>query len=88
MAFSSGPALVYKYFPVFNRFKYSFIYALSRALVYVVTSFGLVYLTEFFGHWGSGALLILAAIVYIYSLKQFEALAALAPQKKLLNLPV
>ena len=38
-------AVIYKYFPVFRRFtNASLIYALSRAIMYIVTSFGLVYL--------------------------------------------
>lgn len=51
-AFPAIPVF-YKHFPVFKRFTCaSLTYATSRALMYVVTSFGLVYLTEYFSHWG------------------------------------
>ncbi len=46
-------AIFYIYFPIFKRFTYaSFLYALSRALVYIITSFGLVALTYYFNNWG------------------------------------
>lgn len=45
--------IFFAHFPVFKRFTCaSMIYALSRALMYVVTSIGIVYLTEKFNHYG------------------------------------
>ena len=45
--------IFFKHFPVFRRFTCaSLIYALSRGLMYVITSIGLVYLTEKFNHYG------------------------------------
>jgi MFS family permease len=45
--------IFFKHFPVFKRFTCaSLIYALSRGLMYVITSVGLVYLTEKFNHYG------------------------------------
>ena len=42
-----------KYFPIFRRFTaVTFGYALSRAAMYIIISFGLVYLTEWFGFYG------------------------------------
>lgn len=46
-------SIVIKHFSVLNRFtSVSFIFALTRAIVFVITSFGIVYLTEWFGHYG------------------------------------
>jgi len=57
---SAGVLLIH--FPVFKRFTYtSFIYAFSRALMYIITSFGMVYLTEYLGH--KGLLLIMVPMI-------------------------
>ena len=62
-------------FPVFKRFTYtSFIYALTRASMYVLTSFGLVYLTEMLGHWGLWFILIPCALSFWWGIKHFETL--------------
>lgn len=66
---SEFPAIpiFYKSFPVFKRFTYaSFIYASSRAAMYVISSFGLVYLTERFNN--LGLLMIVIPIIIGYSL--------------------
>ena len=48
----SDPILI-KHFPVFKRFTAAtFGYALSRAIMYIFISFGLVYLTDWFGYYG------------------------------------
>ena len=48
----STPILI-KHFPIFRRFTAAtFGYALSRAVMYILISFGLVYLTEWFGYYG------------------------------------
>ncbi|WP_017442328.1 hypothetical protein [Rickettsia gravesii] len=40
-------------FPVFKRFLYtSVIFATSRALMYALASFGVVFLTNYFAYWG------------------------------------
>lgn len=66
---SEFPAIpiFYKSFPVFKRFTYaSFIYASSRTAMYVISSFGLVYLTERFNN--LGLLMIVIPIIIGYSL--------------------
>ncbi|WP_417905263.1 MFS transporter [Candidatus Tisiphia endosymbiont of Micropterix aruncella] len=64
-----------KHFPVFKRFTYtSVIYALSRALVYVITSFSFVYLVEYFGNWGILFVVIPIIIGFILGLSRFEKL--------------
>ncbi|WP_245969186.1 MFS transporter [Candidatus Rickettsia colombianensi] len=75
--FCDTPAMpiFYRHFPVFKRFTYtSFIYALSRAMMYVLTSFGLIYLTEFFGHWGMLVIMIPISIGFMFGLNHFEKL--------------
>lgn len=70
------PILI-KHFPVITRFTYtSFIYALSRAIVYVITSFGLVYLTAWFGHIGVSFILLPIAGGFLWGVTHFEKLEA------------
>lgn len=82
----SAPAtsIFLKYFPIFKRFTYtSVLYALSRALMYVITSFGAVYLTEKFGHWGISIIMIPLSLSFMYGLHHFEKLerANIDPEK-------
>ncbi|ABE05114.1 MFS-type transporter [Rickettsia bellii RML369-C] len=68
-------AIFYKHFPVFKRFMHtSFIFAMSRALMYIITSFGLAYLTEYFGYWGILMIMIPVTIGYYLGLRHFENL--------------
>lgn len=63
------------YFPVFRRFTCeSFAYAASRALVYVLTSVSLVYLTNAFGHYGLWFVMIPASLMFVWGLNHFEKL--------------
>lgn len=72
---SPATSIFYKYFPVLKRFTYiSFTYALSRAVIYVITSFGLVYLTKFHGSWGTLIITIPVFMGYIFGLGHFEQL--------------
>ena len=64
-----------KQMPVHRRFTASgFIYASSRALTYIITSFGIVYLTEIFGHWGLLFITIPLCTSYLLSINYFEKL--------------
>lgn len=75
--FMGAPAMpiFYKHFPIFKRFTYTtFAYALSRAFIYITTSFGLVYCTKFLGNWGTLFIIIPTAISFIYALNHFEKL--------------
>ncbi|MFK7973770.1 MAG: MFS transporter [Rickettsiaceae bacterium] len=73
----SAPAtpIFYKHFPVFRRFTMScMMYALGRAVMFVITSYGLVFLIDIYGNWG---LLILATPIllgYKFALSHFEKL--------------
>ncbi len=77
VALGSHPAdpLFIKHFPVFRRFtNTSFLYALSRALVYIFTSFGLFYLTKTFGQWGLWGIMGPVALGFYWSVRYFEKL--------------
>lgn len=79
-------SVLFSHFPVFTRFRYaSFIYALSRACMYIVTSFGLVYLENQFGNWGLLFIMVPTIIGYYWGRKHFEQLeirAGYYPQKQ------
>lgn len=63
------------HFSVLRRFtSISFIYALTRALMYVITSFGLVYLTEWFGHYGLWFIILPVATGYLWGVNHFKKL--------------
>ncbi len=68
-------SVFFKHFPVFRRFTYaSLVYALSRASMYIITSFGLVYLIEYLGHWGLWVIILPAIIGYAYGIYYFDRL--------------
>ncbi|WP_198027145.1 MFS transporter [Candidatus Paracaedibacter symbiosus] len=77
LAPDSAPAIpvFLVHLPVSRRFTYaSFTYALSRAFMYIVTSFGLIYLTTWFGHWGLWLVFVPSIIVFLLGVKHFEQL--------------
>jgi len=63
----------------------SLIYASSRASTYIFTSFGVVYLTECFGHWGLLVITIPLCVLFLMSIRHFEKLEGLRPDKSLRN---
>ena len=78
-------SVLFIHLPIFTRFRYaSFIYALSRALMYVITSFGLIYLIEYLGNWGLLVIMLPATVGYAFGRRHFEQLEIAAgnyPQK-------
>ena len=75
--FMGTPAIpiFYKHFPIFKRFTYAtFTYALSRAFIYVITSFGLVYFSSFFGHYVVLVVMLPTAALFRYGIYHFEML--------------
>jgi MFS family permease len=67
-------AVFYKHFPIFKRFRYSsFMHAISKILVYVVTSFGLVYLTEI-SYYGVLVIMVPLGVLFLLSVSHFEEL--------------
>ena len=72
---SPAAAIFYVHFPVFKRFTYaSFLYALSRALVYIITSFGLVALTYYFNNWGLLIIMLPVILGFSFGIFYFEKL--------------
>ncbi|WP_367363773.1 MFS transporter [Candidatus Tisiphia endosymbiont of Nedyus quadrimaculatus] len=64
--FPANP-IFYRAFPIFKRFSYaSFTFAISRALMSVVTSFGIVYLIEYLGNYG--LLVVMLPIITLYGI--------------------
>ena len=79
----SDPIFI-KHFPVFRRFTaVTFSYALSRAVMYVIISFGLVYLTECFGYYGIWVIGIPIALLWIRAIYYYESL-----EKEIGNYPL
>ncbi len=76
-------SIYYKHFPVFKRFSCASLpFAISRSLMYVVTSFSVVYLTEYWHHWGIMIILLPVCIGFAFGLFHFEKL-----EKKAGNYP-
>lgn len=64
-----------KHFPVFKRFTAaSFVYALSRAIMHVVTSFSLVYLTELLGYYGLWLIMLPVIFGHLWGVHHFKML--------------
>ena len=82
-------AILFVHFPVFKQFTYAnFMYALSRASMYVITSFGLIYLVKIMGNYGLLIIFIPMVIGFWFGVLHFERLEKEAgnyPQKQLLN---
>ena len=63
------------YFPVYRRFTYaSYLYAGARAIMYIITSFGLIYLNEAFGDMGLLVLMVPVSLGFLWSVHHFEKL--------------
>jgi MHS family proline/betaine transporter-like MFS transporter len=64
--------LMIGYFPILKRFTSSSVmYAFSRISVYLITSFGLVYLTSYFGNWGVWLVMVPISLLYLYGAEFF-----------------
>lgn len=68
-------AVFFSHFPVNKRFtSISLIYSISRAFMYVITSFGLVYAVEYWGFGGILIIMIPLCAGYCWSVYHFEKL--------------
>ena len=68
-------AVLIYHLPTWRRFTYSsFLYALSRALMYVLISFGLIYLTRSFNHYGLWLITLPVSFGFLYGVRHFEGL--------------
>ncbi len=71
-------SIFYKQFPVFKRFRcVSISCAMVKATMYVVVSFGLIYLIDHFGNWGLLILFVPFLVAYWFGLRHFEILEKL-----------
>lgn len=67
--------IFFKYFPVHKRFTYSsMLYAVSRAIMYVCTSFGFVYLTDLLGNYGMWLIVLPVSLGFLWGINHFEKL--------------
>ncbi|WP_341748969.1 MFS transporter [Candidatus Tisiphia endosymbiont of Sialis lutaria] len=74
----SAASIFYKQFPVFKRFRcVSISFAMVKAIMYVVVSFGLVYLIKYFGNWGIAMFFVPFMVAYGFGLYHFETLERL-----------
>lgn len=63
------------HFPIYRRFTYaSFLYAVARALMYIIISFGLIYLGKYFGAFGLWFITLPVAVAFLYGVFHFEKL--------------
>ena len=68
-------AILLKHFPIYKRFTYtSFMYALSRAMIYMITSFSFVYLVELFHDWGLLIIMVPTSLAFLWGVYHFETL--------------
>ncbi|MBY0533962.1 MAG: MFS transporter [Rickettsiaceae bacterium] len=76
--------IFYKYFPVLQRFTYvTFTYAFARALIYIITSFGLVYCSAFFGSWSIIIIMLPITVIFVIAILHFVMLENISLFKKL-----
>lgn len=74
MDIAPASAICMRLFPVLRRFTYSgFIYALSRSLLFALTSFGTVFVTEYLGHYGLFVFIVPMIIAYYIGLNFLES---------------
>ena len=67
--------IFYKHFPIMKRFTYtSLLSALAKLMTYVITSFGLVYATKYFGYSGIFLILIPVGVMYYLGVRYFDTL--------------
>jgi MHS family proline/betaine transporter-like MFS transporter len=68
-----------KQFPVLKRVTAtSFLYALARALMYPITSFGLIYLTNFFGIYGLWLIMLPIVGGYLWAANHYASLEGIS----------
>jgi hypothetical protein len=68
-------AILMYHLPISRRFTFaSFLYAVAYALIYIVTSFGLVYLGSYFGHFGLWFITLPITLSFLYGVLYFEGL--------------
>ena len=73
--FTPVAPIFFRNLPIFKRFTCgTFVYALSRALMYVVTSFGVIYLTKYLGYYGLLIIMFPVCVGCYLGINHFERL--------------
>jgi MHS family proline/betaine transporter-like MFS transporter len=68
-------AVFLRNFPLYRRFTFaSLLWSLSRALMFVITSFGLIYLGGCFGHYGLWLIILPTGFGFLYGINHFTEL--------------
>ncbi|MES2608094.1 MAG: MFS transporter [Pseudomonadota bacterium] len=68
-------AILIKHFPVLRRVMLAgVLFSFAGAIAYIITSFGLVYLTEFFGHYGLLVITLPVALSYLWAVNHYAVL--------------
>jgi MFS family permease len=68
-------AVFMSHFPLYRRFTFaSVLWSLSRASIYIITSFGLIYLGSYFGHFGLWIMTLPATFGFLYGINHFKGL--------------
>ena len=63
------------HFPLYRRFTFaSVLWSLSRALMFAVPSFGLIYFGSYFGHFGLWIIALPTTFAFLYGVNHFKAL--------------
>jgi len=64
-----------KHLPVLRRFTYaSFSFALSRAAIFTITTFGSIFLIKYLDHWGVMVILVPVTLGFWYGVNYFKKL--------------
>ncbi len=72
ICFDPVSPVVYKNFPVLKRFTYSsIIHAVSKIVVYVITSFGMVYVTKNFEYYGILLIIVPIGLLFYWGVLHF-----------------
>ena len=59
-------------FPIHKRFMFiAVLYSIAAAFMHIITSFGMIYLTDFFGHYGLWFIMIPMCVSFFYALNHF-----------------
>jgi hypothetical protein len=75
MVAEPAPSIFIRHFPILRRLTTaSFVYAFSRAVVYVITSFSLIYITELFGYYGILAVKLPILCGFLWGVNYFAKL--------------
>jgi MFS family permease len=75
LSYIPAGGIFYAHFPVYKRFRMtSMTYAIAQAIMYCIVSFGLVYLTEWFGHYGLWIIIFPTTLGFYWGTLRFEKL--------------